>query len=184
MAELPKEKTMILNRNFLFTIAICIFVLILASSAAAREIDEYTLLSFNLPLGSSNNGFVPSDEEITIEFSTDNIADVQNPRFKIFIPICSFVKEKLWYEIYEPTKPSEIGIKVFSFDDSTGEVIENLTDTLLFFEAIFISKDETSHYLFVEAVFEHENTKVLFPVSINSSKKSLLIGGNDIGTTF
>jgi hypothetical protein len=202
-----KMMIMMLNKNILCEIAICIFVLIFAGTAAAREIDEYTLFSsmsvkeiadaennslireniqilLNFTLGSGNNGIVPSGEDVIIEFRIADIAEDKNQRFKIFIPACSFVKEKLWYEIYEPNKPSEIGIKVLSFDDSTIEVFEDLTDTLLFFEAILTSKDEKSHYLFIEAIFKHENTKELLPLSINSSTKSLLIVGDDVGTTF
>jgi hypothetical protein len=188
------------------------FVLILAGSAAvARDIDEYDLFSsltvkelevkgaddakddpllrgninalINFTLGSGNNGIAPSGDDVTIEFGTTNMADDQHQRFKIFIPAHSFVKKNLWYEIYEPDKPSDIGIKVFSIDNITLKATEDISDSLIFFEAILTSKDE-SHYLFIEAIFEQKNLNVLIPVSINSSTQLLLAIGDDAGTTF
>jgi hypothetical protein len=109
---------------------------------------------------------------------------VEKQCFVIFIPANSFENVNNWYEIYEPEDPAGIGIKVSVVSDATGELIKDLTDSLRFFDAALVPVVESQYYLSIEARFEHENTDMMSMGFIGSSLESVLILGDDRGSSF
>jgi hypothetical protein len=142
------------------------------------------LISLNFTLGDETNGIFPSTEIVEIGFRTQNESGTGEHCYIIHIPAHSFEKIKHSYEIFEGTSPADIGIRVLVADESTGEIIKDISDSLTSFHSIISPREyDTQYYLTIDAIFKHDNKKLMSLVPIGSSTKAVLIVGDDSGTT-
>jgi hypothetical protein len=141
------------------------------------------LISLNFTLGDETNGIFPSTEVVEIGFRTQNESGTGEHCYVIHIPAHSFEKIKHSYEIFEGTSPADIGIRVLVADESTGEIIKDISDSLTSFHSIISPQEyDTQYYLTIDAIFKHDNKKLMSLVPIGSSTKAVLIVGDDSGT--
>jgi hypothetical protein len=205
--NIRKKGTMKLSKKFAGGIVFIVFLFALASAEATQKADEYipfssmlmkggvdvkidsqirekAQISLHFTLGADSNGIFPKQENVEIGFSTASIVGVEKQCFVIFIPANSFENVNNWYEIHEPEDPAGIGIKILVVSEATGELIKDLTDSLRFFVAALVPVVESQYYFTIEARFEHENTDLMSMGFIGSSIESVLILGDDRGSSF